>query len=81
MLTLAWAFEGVRTASGCVITEGHVRVRNGRDHCLGRSAIRNSQGLECIVIVRTIHFLAFLGNAEELRRGNAIVLEVPEPNA
>jgi hypothetical protein len=43
--------------------------------------IRNSQGLECVVIVRTIHFLAFLGNAEELRRRNAIVLEVPQPIA
>ena len=43
--------------------------------------IRNGQGLECVVIVRTIHFLAFLGNEEELRRRNGIVLDVPEPNA
>jgi hypothetical protein len=43
--------------------------------------VRNSQGVECLVIVRTIHFLAFLGEHEELRRRNAIVLEVPKPNA
>jgi hypothetical protein len=39
--------------------------------------IRNAQGVECVVIVRTIHFLAFLGSPEELRRRNAIVLDVP----
>ncbi len=43
--------------------------------------IRNSRGIECLVIVRTIHFLAFLAESGELRRRNAIVLEVPQPNA
>ena len=43
--------------------------------------IRNSQGIECVVLVRTIHFLALLGEREELRRRNAIVLNVPLPNA
>jgi hypothetical protein len=43
--------------------------------------IRNAQGVECVVIVRTIHFLTFLGSPEELRRLNAIVLEVPQPIA
>src|SRR3984893_6647194 len=43
--------------------------------------IRNSRGVECVVLVRTVHFLAFLGNAEELRRRNAIVLDVPQSNA
>jgi hypothetical protein len=43
--------------------------------------IRNAQGVECVVIVRTIHFLAFLGSPDELRRRNAIVLDVPQPNA
>ena len=43
--------------------------------------ITNAQGVNCVVIVRTIHSLAFLGNPEELRRRNAIVLEVPQPIA
>jgi hypothetical protein len=43
--------------------------------------IRNNRGVECLVIVRTIHFLPFLGEHEELRRRNAIVLDVPQPNA
>ena len=43
--------------------------------------IRNSQGIECVVLVRTIHFLALLSEREELRRRNAIVLDVPLPNA
>jgi hypothetical protein len=43
--------------------------------------IRNDQGVECIVIVRTIHFLALLGNTEELRHRNVIVLDVPKANA
>jgi len=74
-------FTGVRTASGCVITERHVRVKKGRDHFWDDlPTIRNAQGVECIVIVRTIHSLAFLGCHEELRRRNAIVLDVPEPN-
>lgn len=43
--------------------------------------IRNDQGLECDVLVRTIHFVTLLGEREELRRRNAIVLEVSQPNA
>jgi hypothetical protein len=43
--------------------------------------IRNGQGVECVVLVRTIHFLALLSEHEELRRRNAIVLNVPQPNA
>jgi hypothetical protein len=43
--------------------------------------IRNSRGVDCVVLVRTIHFLALLNNLEELRRRNAIVLELPQPNA
>jgi hypothetical protein len=33
------------------------------------------------VIVRTIHFLAFLAAREELQRRNAIVLDLSGPNA
>ncbi len=43
--------------------------------------LRNDRGAECIVLVRTIHFLALLINHEELRKRNAIVLDVPKPNA
>ena len=43
--------------------------------------IRNSRGVECVVLVRTIHFLDLLGNRGELHRRNAIILNVPEPNA
>jgi len=43
--------------------------------------IRNSRGVECVVLVRTIHFLALWSNVEELQRRNAIVLNVPQPNA
>ena len=43
--------------------------------------IRNAQGAERVVIVRTIHFLAFLGSPDELCRRNTIVLDAPDPNA
>ena len=43
--------------------------------------IRNSRGVECVVLVRTIHFPDLLSNREELQRRNAIVLNVPQPNA
>src|ERR1700730_10184086 len=43
--------------------------------------IRTSRGVDCVVLVRTIHFLALLVNREELHRRNAIVLNVPQPNA
>jgi hypothetical protein len=75
-------FEGVRTAIR-LRDHWHVRARKGRDHFVWDDlpTLRNAQGVECVVIVRTIHFLAFLGNPEELRRRNAIVLDVPGPNA
>lgn len=43
--------------------------------------ISNDQGVESIVIVRTIHFLALLADTQELRRRNVIVLDLPKPIA